>query len=90
VDAQTATRELTLALLFLNRWKDIPDKTLPPLWRAWKGYDFADLDALEEAGLLFGSHRAKSVCFTEEGLAEAQRILMKYGIQDRSAFREKE
>lgn len=86
VDAETASRELTLALLFLNRTKGTPDKSLPPLWRSWKGYDFDALDALEEAGFLFGSHRAKSVCFTAEGLAEAHRILAKYGIADHPRF----
>ncbi len=83
VDAGTACRELTLALLFLNRWKEVPDKTLPPIWRSWKGYDFDDLDVLEEAGFLQSGRRAKSVYFTDEGLAEARRILAKYGIEDR-------
>lgn len=86
VDAETASRELTLALLFLNRMKEHQDKALPPVWRAWKGYDFDDLDALEEAGFLFGNHRAKSVCFTPEGLSEARRILAKYGIEDHPVF----
>lgn len=81
-DTKTACRELTLALLFLNRMRETAGKGGPPVWRAWKNYDFGVLDELAEAGFVSGSHRGKSVYFTEEGLAEARRILGKYGIAD--------
>jgi hypothetical protein len=82
VDAETACRELTLALLFLNRMREVVDKGEPPVWRAWKGYDFGVLDELEKEGLVWSGRRSKSVCFTKEGLAAARRVLGKYGIGD--------
>ena len=81
LDAATAARELTLTLLFLNRF---PEKIglNSGVWRAWKGFDFGTLDKLEEAGLISSSRTAKSVYLTDEGLAEARRLLDKYGIAD--------
>ncbi len=82
IDAATAARELTLALLFLNRFREKvgPNSWTP--WRAWKGFDFDTLDKLAEAGLISSSRTAKSVSLTDEGLAEARRLLDKYGIAD--------
>jgi DNA-binding PadR family transcriptional regulator len=82
IDAATAARELTLALLFLNRFREKvgPNSWTP--WRAWKGFDFDTLDKLVEAGLISSSRTAKSVSLTDEGLAEAQRLLDKFGIAD--------
>lgn len=82
IDAATAARELTLALLFLNRFREKigPNSWTP--WRAWKGFDFDTLDKLAEAGLISSSRTAKSVFLTDEGLAEARRPLDKYGIAD--------
>lgn len=80
IDAATAARELTLALLFLNRFREkVGTKSL---WRSWKGFDFGTLDKLAEAGLISSSRTAKSVSLTDEGLAEARRLLDKYGIAD--------
>ena len=80
IDAATAARELTLALLFLNRFCE---KVGPnSVWRSWKGFDFDTLDKLAEAGLISSSRTAKSVYLTDEGLAEARRLLDKYGISD--------
>ena len=80
IDAATAARELTLALLFLNRFCE---KVGPnSVWRAWKGFDFDTLDKLEEAGLISSTRTAKSVYLTDEGLAEARRLLNKFGIAD--------
>ena len=86
VAAETACRELTLALLFLNRMRETVSKGLPPAWRAWKNFDFGVLDELSEAGFIDGSRRAKSVCFTPEGLEAARRVLKKYGIADWPKF----
>ena len=80
IDAATAARELTLALLFLNRFREKVGQT--NWWRSWKGFDFGTLDKLEEAGLISSSRTAKSVYLTDEGLAEARRLLDKYGIAD--------
>ncbi len=77
IGAATAARELTLALLFLNRFRE---KIGPnSVWRAWKGFDFDTLDQLAEAGLISSSRTAKSVTLTNEGLAEARRLLDKFG-----------
>lgn len=82
IDAATAARELTLALLFLNRFREKAGPNNWTLWRAWKGFDFDTLDKLAEAGLISSSRTAKSVSLTDEGLAEARRLLDKYGIAD--------
>ena len=81
IDAKTAARELTLVLLFLNRFREKVGHNWTP-WRAWKGFDFDTLDKLAEAGLISSSRTAKSVYLTDEGLAEARRLLDKYGIAD--------
>ena len=82
IDVATAARELTLALLFLNRFREKNRANARSLWRAWKGFDFDTLDKLAEAGLITSSRTAKSVYLTDEGLAEAQRLLDKFGIAD--------
>ncbi len=81
IDAATAARELTLALLFLNRFRK-KDGANWSSWRAWKGFDFDTLDKLAEAGLIYSSRTAKSVSLTDDGLAEARRLLNKFGIAD--------
>jgi DNA-binding PadR family transcriptional regulator len=80
IDAATAARELTLVLLFLNRFRE--KIVSGSVWRAWKGFDFGTLDKLAEAGLITSSRTAKSVYLTDEGLAEARHLLDKYGIAD--------
>ena len=80
IDATTAARELTLALLFLNRFREKIGQT--SLWRSWKGFDSGTLDKLAEAGLITSSRTAKSVYLTDDGLAEARRLLDKFGLND--------
>jgi DNA-binding PadR family transcriptional regulator len=46
--------------------------------RAWKGYLFAALDALEEQGYISQTRRAKSLTLTEEGLRRAQELEARY------------
>ena len=87
LDAATASRELTLALLFLNRFREKVGPT--SVWRAWKGFDFDTLDKLAEAGLISSSRTAKSVSLTDEGLAKARRLLDKFGIADWPNLQEK-
>jgi hypothetical protein len=44
--------------------------------RAWKGFDWAAMDRLYAKGFISNPRsKAKSVVFTEEGLARAQRLL---------------
>ena len=43
--------------------------------RAWKGFDFEVMDRLFEKGYIFDPRgKAKSVVFTVEGLARAERL----------------
>jgi hypothetical protein len=45
---------------------------------AWKTIDWETMDRLHHKGLISNpAHRAKSVVFTEEGLAEAERAARK-------------
>jgi len=47
-------------------------------WRAWKGYDWEAMNRLHEQGYITDPRgRAKSVVFTEEGLARAEQLLVK-------------
>jgi Domain of unknown function (DUF6429) len=58
-----------LALLYL---------TLHDGYRAWKGHDWSAMDRLHEKGFISNpTSKAKSVVFTEEGLAEAERLFHK-------------
>jgi hypothetical protein len=46
--------------------------------RAWKGYDWEAMNRLHEQGYITDPRgRAKSVVFTEEGLARAEPLLVK-------------
>ena len=56
-----------LALLYLGLHDGV---------RAWKGFDWDAMNRLHEKGFISDPRgRAKSVVFTEEGLAEARRLL---------------
>lgn len=55
-----------LALLYLG---------LHDGWRTWKGFDWGAMNRLHEKGLISDPvSKAKSVIFTEDGLAEAERL----------------
>ena len=68
---------MTLLLIYLCSWEEhpLPDVTIR---RAWKGYLFEMLDALEERGYISQTRRAKSVTLTEEGVRRAQEIEAHY------------
>lgn len=71
--------DLTLLLMYINRFtdssRDVEDNLLQ---RAWKGYDFDDINNLEDKGLIFQtSKRTKSIYFTEEGLKRAENLFEK-------------
>ena len=58
--------EAVLALLYLG----LHDRS-----RAWKGFDWESLERLHQKGYLSQpAGKAKSVVFTEEGLAESRRL----------------
>lgn len=59
--------DAVLALLLLGRHDGV---------RAWKGFDWDALGWLHERGYISNPRgRAKSVVFTDEGLARAERLL---------------
>ncbi len=66
-------QKLTLLLLYLSSWEEKATSDLS-VRRAWKGYTFEVLDALEEMGLLSQSRRAKSVILTEQGVRLAREL----------------
>ncbi len=62
--------EVVLALMYL---------TLHDSYRAWKGFDWDTLDRLYEKGLIDNPRsKAKSVVFTEEGLAKSASLFQQY------------
>jgi hypothetical protein len=76
--AQDQTLEdLTLLLIYLTSWEEKVYGDLT-VHRAWKGYLFAVLDALEEAGYLNQTRRAKSVTLTETGLEHARVLAARF------------
>jgi hypothetical protein len=76
---QASLEELTLLVIHLSSWEEevAPDLTVR---RAWKGYLFEVLDALEEKGYISQTRRAKSVTLTEEGERWAEELAARYGI----------
>ena len=72
-----AVEDLTLLLLYLTSWEEKVYGDLT-VHRAWKGYLFEVLDALEEAGYLNQTRRAKSVTLTETGLEQARALEARY------------
>ena len=63
-----------LALLYLG---------LHDQYRAWKGFDWDAMSRLHEKGYISDPvGKAKSIVFTEEGLAESERLLEElFGLQ---------
>jgi hypothetical protein len=61
---------IVLALMYL---------TLHDYYRAWKGFDWDVLDRLHEKGWIDNPrNKAKSVVFTEEGLARSASLFERY------------
>jgi hypothetical protein len=61
--------DAVLALLYLGLHDDV---------RAWKGFDWDSMNRLHEQGFISDPRsKAKSVVFTEEGLARAKVLLEK-------------
>ena len=62
---QQKVEETVLAVLWLTLHNEV---------EAWKMIDWDTMDRLHQKGFISDpTHRAKSVVFTEEGLAEAER-----------------
>jgi hypothetical protein len=63
---QQKVEEAVLAVLWLTLHNEV---------EAWKTIDWDTMDRLHQKGFISDpTHRAKSVVFTEEGLAEAERV----------------
>ncbi|KDE68609.1 hypothetical protein FUSO6_08525 [Fusobacterium necrophorum DAB] len=77
--AREISKELTLLLMYLNRFTDSRRSDTNLEFYAWKGYDFNVLDKLDEEDYIRqGSHRSKSAYLTKEGIKKAQELLEKY------------
>ncbi|HEY3341617.1 MAG TPA: DUF6429 family protein [Anaerolineae bacterium] len=76
-ERQELIEELTLLLLHLCSWEEnmLPDQNVI---KAWKGYTFDTLNALEDRGLIHQSRKAKSVTLTEEGIQLARELEMRF------------
>ncbi len=70
--------ELTLLMLYLTSFKDKRMFKGEDTLRAWKGYPFEFLNALESKEFIIQSRRAKSVVITDEGVEKAEKIKEKY------------
>jgi len=81
---EQALHDLTLALIYLTKFKesDRRFKSEDTLYRAWKSYDWATLDKLNEEELIIDRHGNKSLYLTEEGEAKAKEILKTLGIRN--------
>lgn len=78
-DKRQAAKDMTLMLLYLLSWEEGQGEI--SYRRAWKGYDFELLNELEAEGLIYGSHKAKSVAIDASGMDRAHELLREYGIE---------
>jgi hypothetical protein len=76
-ERQELVDELTLLLLYLCSWEEQNGPNLGA-HKAWKGFTYATLNALEDRGLIHQSRKARSVTLTEEGLELARELEMRF------------
>lgn len=76
-ELQEMVTELTLLLVYLTSWEE-PLSSKLIVRKAWKGYTFDTLNALEDRGLIHQSRKAKSVMLTDEGMALARDLLKRF------------
>jgi len=69
--------DLTLLLLHVTSWEERVYEGMT-IHRAWKGFRFEALDALEEAGYLNQSRGAKSVTLTQAGIERGRALAARY------------
>ena len=65
--------DLTLLLLCAQSWREKIAESIY-VSRSWKGYDFDVLDRLARKRYISGSHGAKSVILTDEGLKRGEEL----------------
>jgi Domain of unknown function (DUF6429) len=83
--AKTATLDFSEELAMKLNQQKVEEAVIAVLWltlhneaEAWKTIDWHTMDRLHQKGFISDpTHRAKSVVFTEEGLAEAERAATK-------------
>ena len=82
-ETKKAIKELTLLLMYLNRFTDEKDFKTAKDFYAWKGYNFDIINKLDDEDFISqGKYRNKSVYITEKGIEEAKKLLEKYKIKD--------
>jgi hypothetical protein len=79
-------KELNLLLLYLSGWEEDSRKNPgEKVYRAWKGYLFEVLNALEDENFILQFGNSKSVIVTEEGRKTAEQLKEKYFSQGSAA-----
>ena len=79
---EDAAKELTMLLMYLSRFNE-QNRFESAFDMAWKGYDFAIINELENEGFIRqGSHRSKTVVITDEGIKLSRELLIKYNISE--------
>ena len=82
-ETKKAIKELTLLLMYLNRFTEEKDFKTAKDFYAWKGYNFDIINELDEEDFIYqGKYRNKSVYITEKGIKEAKELLEKHKIKD--------
>ena len=82
-ETKKAIKELTLILMYLNRFTEEKDFKTAKDFYAWKGYNFDIINKLDDEDFISqGKYRNKSVYITEKGIEEAKKLLEKYKIKD--------
>ncbi|MEJ6455921.1 DUF6429 family protein [Fusobacterium nucleatum] len=82
-ETKKAIKELTLLLMYLNRFTEEKDFKTAKDFYAWKGYNFDIINKLDDEDFISqGKYRNKSVYITEKGIEEAKKLLEKYKIKD--------
>ena len=72
-------KDLNLLDIYLSSWEE--DSTKFPgekIWRAWKGYLFDTLDALENDNYIRQMRTGKSLILTKEGIERAKQLKDQY------------
>ena len=81
---EKTVEDLTLLLLYLQRFEEKNEFTNKPIARSWKGYNFSVLNDLEAKELIFqGNHpsRVKSVYLEDKGIERALELMKEYNIK---------
>ena len=76
--------ELTLILLYLQRFEEKNEFTNKDVAKSWKGYNFSVLNSLEDQKLIFqgeNTSRNKALYIEDLGIEKAIDLLKKYNIK---------